>query len=91
MLKSGASSDIIYLPKIGVAIQGIGETFSPDLFTGIQEPTGKPRWKPILEAAGVAECKRLLNAGCGAGRASLFAVQHTPQIKGLSEKPIFSE
>ena len=32
--KSGTSSQVIALPSGGGALQGIGETFSPDLFTG---------------------------------------------------------
>ncbi|MGQ9869919.1 SpvB/TcaC N-terminal domain-containing protein [Leptodesmis sp.] len=32
--KSGTSSQVISLPKGGGALKGIGETFSPDLFTG---------------------------------------------------------
>lgn len=32
--KSGTSSQVITLPSGGGALQGIGETFSPDLFTG---------------------------------------------------------
>ena len=30
----GNSSEVISLPKAGGALQGIGEKFSPDLFTG---------------------------------------------------------
>jgi hypothetical protein len=32
--KSGVSSQVISLPRGGGALEGIGETFSPDLFTG---------------------------------------------------------
>jgi hypothetical protein len=32
--KSGTSEQVISLPTGGGALSGIGETFSPDLFTG---------------------------------------------------------
>jgi virulence plasmid B protein len=55
MAKAGASSEIISLPKGGGAIQGIGETFSPDLFTGtgnfsvpIALPPGRNGFQPQL-------------------------------------------
>jgi hypothetical protein len=32
--KSGTSEQVISLPTGGDALSGIGETFSPDLFTG---------------------------------------------------------
>lgn len=53
--KSGASSQIISLPKGGGALQGIGETFSPDLQTGtgnftvpIALPAGRNGFQPQL-------------------------------------------
>ncbi|MGK7905771.1 MAG: SpvB/TcaC N-terminal domain-containing protein [Synechococcus sp.] len=53
--KSGASSQVISLPKGGGALQGIGETFSPDLFTGtgnftvpIALPPGRNGFQPEL-------------------------------------------
>lgn len=53
--KSGASEQIISLPKGGGALKGIGETFSPDLHTGtgnftvpIALPPGRNGFQPQL-------------------------------------------
>src|SRR5919108_6080516 len=53
--KSGTSSQVISLPKGGGALQGIGETFAPDLFTGtgnftmpIALPPGRNGFQPTL-------------------------------------------
>ncbi len=53
--KSGTSEQIISLPKGGGALQGIGEKFAPDLFTGtgnftvpISLPSGRNGFQPEL-------------------------------------------
>jgi Salmonella virulence plasmid 65kDa B protein len=53
--KSGTSSQVIALPKGGGALQGIGEKFAPDLFTGtgnftvpIALPPGRNGFQPEL-------------------------------------------
>ena len=53
--KSGTSSQVIALPQGGGALQGIGETFSPDLFTGTGNvtvpfalPPGRNGFQPDL-------------------------------------------
>src|SRR6266545_3483561 len=53
--KSGISSQVISLPKGGGALQGIGEKFSPDLFTGtgnfsvpLALPPGRNGFQPQL-------------------------------------------
>src|SRR5215216_4605782 len=53
--KSSGSSGVISLPKGGGALQGIGEKFSPDLFTGtgnftvpIALPPGRNGFQPQL-------------------------------------------
>ncbi|MBE7385210.1 MAG: VCBS repeat-containing protein [Leptolyngbya sp. SIO1E4] len=53
--KSGTSAQVISLPSGGGALQGIGETFSPDLFTGtgnfsvpISLPPGRNGFQPEL-------------------------------------------
>ena len=53
--KSGTSSDVITLPNGGGALQGIGETFKPDLFTGtgnfnvpLALPAGRNGFQPQL-------------------------------------------
>src|SRR5215212_3573035 len=56
--KSGTSSQIISSPKGGGALSGIGEKFSPDLFTGtgnftvpIALPPGRNGFQPQLNLA----------------------------------------
>ncbi len=53
--KSGTSEDVISSPSSGGAVEGIGETFSPDLFTGtgnssvpISVPEGRNGFQPDL-------------------------------------------
>src|SRR5215204_6375023 len=53
--KSGISSQVISLPEGGGALKGIGETFSPDLFTGtgnftvpLALPAGRNAFQPKL-------------------------------------------
>ena len=53
--KSGISSQIISIPKGGGALPGIGEKFSPDLFTGtgnftvpVALPPGRNGFQPQL-------------------------------------------
>src|SRR4030095_11172268 len=53
--KSGASSQVVSLPKGGGALHGIGENFSPDLHTGtgnftvpIALPPGRNGFQPEL-------------------------------------------
>ncbi|QBQ55197.1 SpvB/TcaC N-terminal domain-containing protein [Nitrosococcus wardiae] len=53
--KSGTSSQVISLPKGGAALQGIGETFVPDLHTGtgnftvpVALPAGRNSFQPEL-------------------------------------------
>jgi hypothetical protein len=53
--KSGISSQVISLPTGGGALKGIGETFSPDLFTGtgnftvpLDLPAGRNGFQPQL-------------------------------------------
>ena len=50
MGKSGRSSQVISLPQGGGALKGIGETFSPDLFTGtgnFSVPIAVPNGCPV--------------------------------------------
>ena len=53
--KSGTSSQVITLPRGGGALQGLGETFAPDLFTGtgnfnvpLALPSGRNGFQPEL-------------------------------------------
>jgi SAM-dependent methyltransferase len=49
----------------------------------LQEPMGKPIWEAMLEAAGVGSDTRFLDAGCGAGGASVLATQRGSQVSGI--------
>src|SRR5688572_28691336 len=53
--KSGTSTQAVTLPRGGGALQGIGETFAPDLFTGtgnwtvpLDLPPGRSGFQPQL-------------------------------------------
>lgn len=51
------------------------------------EPTTEPLWKAMLEAAQVVPGTRLLDAGCGAGGASVMAAGMGAQVSGLDASP----
>jgi RHS repeat-associated protein len=80
--KSGASEQIISLPQGGGALQGIGEKFSPDLFTGtgnftvpIALPPGRNGFQPQLNL--------VYSTGNGNG---LFGLGWNLSIPGVSRK-----
>jgi len=49
----------------------------------LQEPAGRPLWLAMLTAAGVAAGTRMLDAGCGAGGASLMAAERGAIVFGF--------
>jgi SAM-dependent methyltransferase len=49
----------------------------------LEEPTHKPLWEAMLEAAGVSSGTRFLDAGCGAGGAGVLAAQRGSQVSGI--------
>jgi 2-polyprenyl-3-methyl-5-hydroxy-6-metoxy-1,4-benzoquinol methylase len=49
----------------------------------LQKPLAMPLWGAMLDAAAVGEGMRLLDAGCGAGGASLLAARRGAQVNGL--------
>ncbi len=49
----------------------------------LQEPFSKPLWEAMLEAVGVSSNTRFLDAGCGAGGASVLAAQRGSQVSGI--------
>jgi SAM-dependent methyltransferase len=49
----------------------------------LQEPTSTPLWQAMLDVAGVGPGTLLLDAGCGAGGASLLAAQRGALVNGL--------
>ena len=80
--KSGASNQVITLPKGGGALSGIGETFSPDLHTGtgnftvpIALPPGRNGFKP--------EANLIFSTGNGNGP---FGLGWGLSLPGVSRK-----
>jgi SAM-dependent methyltransferase len=49
----------------------------------LQEPTALPLWVAMLDAAAVGPGTRVLDAGCGAGGASVLAADRGAQVNGL--------
>jgi SAM-dependent methyltransferase len=49
----------------------------------LQEPLSVPLWQAMLGVAGVGPGTRLLDAGCGAGGASLLAAQRGALVNGV--------
>jgi SAM-dependent methyltransferase len=49
----------------------------------LQEPIAAPLWDAMLVTAGVGSGTRLLDAGCGAGGASVLAAQRGALVNGL--------
>jgi SAM-dependent methyltransferase len=49
----------------------------------MQEPLSAPLWQVMLDVAGVGPGTRLLDAGCGAGGASLQAAQRGALVNGV--------
>lgn len=80
--KSGTSSQAVTLPRGGGALQGIGETFSPDLFTGtgnstvpLDLPPGRNGFQPRLSLG--------YSTGNGSGP---FGLGWTLSLPGVSRK-----
>lgn len=77
--KSGVATQVISLPSGGGALQGIGETFAPDLFTGtgnlsvpITVPSGRNGFQPNLTLS--------YSTGNGNGPFGLGWALSTPEI-----------
>ena len=49
----------------------------------IQEPLHRPLWEAMLDATLVRSGKRILDAGCGGGGASVLAAARGAQVSGL--------
>src|SRR5262245_53933344 len=80
--QSSASSQVISLPKGGGALHGIGEKFSPDLYTGtgnftvpIALPPGRNGFQPQLSL--------VYSTGNGHGP---FGLGWTSSVPGVSRK-----
>lgn len=53
----------------------------------LQEPTLLPLWDTLLDAAAVSRGTHLLDAGCGAGGASVLAARRGARVNGLDAAP----
>ncbi len=53
------------------------------IWAELQEPIAAPLWQAMLDVAHVGPGARLLDAGCGAGGASLLAAQRGALVNGL--------
>lgn len=53
----------------------------------LQEPTMLPLWEALLDAAAVGPSTHLLDAGCGAGGASVLAARRGARVNGLDAAP----
>jgi SAM-dependent methyltransferase len=49
----------------------------------LQDPQSRPLWTAMLDALQVAPGSRFLDAGCGAGGASLLAAERGAQVSGI--------
>ena len=64
-------------------VQGELWSLAAQDWANLQEPTGKPLWKAMLNAAKVGHGTRFFDAGCGGGGASIIAAQRGAIISGL--------
>jgi RHS repeat-associated protein len=85
--KSGTSPQVITLPTGGGAVQGIGETFSPDLFTGtgnftvpIGVPPGRNGFQPQLSL--------VHSSGNGSGPFGLGWALSVPSVSRKTSKGV---
>ncbi|MEM7112298.1 MAG: methyltransferase type 11 [Chloroflexota bacterium] len=56
---------------------------APRGWAEIQELTSRPMWKAMMDATGVGEGTRFLDAGCGGGSASMLAAKRGALVRGL--------
>ncbi|HEY7034589.1 MAG TPA: class I SAM-dependent methyltransferase [Thermomicrobiales bacterium] len=72
-------------------VQGVLWSGDAQTWADLQEPTRRPLWTAMLDAAGVGPGTRLLDAGCGAGGASRLAADRGARIGGLDAAPAMIE
>lgn len=56
---------------------------SPEGWATVQEATSRPLWEAMLDGADVRAGPRVLDAGCGAGGASLLMARRGAHVSGL--------
>jgi SAM-dependent methyltransferase len=64
-------------------VQGELWSLAAQDWADLQEPTKKPLWEAMLDAANVGHRTRFFDAGCGAGGASILAAKLGAIISGL--------
>jgi SAM-dependent methyltransferase len=65
------------------AIQGDLWGQAPQDWVTLQEPMHRPLWEAMLDAALIRLGKRILDAGCGGGGASVLAAERGALVSGL--------
>jgi SAM-dependent methyltransferase len=56
---------------------------APQEWVELVEPLGRPLWEAMLDGAEVTSGTRFLDAGCGAGGASVLAAERGAQVSGI--------
>jgi SAM-dependent methyltransferase len=64
-------------------LQGLFWSRAAQDWAELQEPLAMPLWEMLLDAAAVRAGTRLLDAGCGAGGASVLAARRAASVNGL--------
>src|SRR5579864_9434803 len=64
-------------------VQGLLWGWAAHDWAELQEPTALALWEAMLDAAAVGPGTRLLDAGCGAGGASVLAAGRSARVNGL--------
>lgn len=64
-------------------IQGLLWSSAAQDWAELQEPAAAPLWEVMLDAAAVGPGTRLLDAGCGAGGASVVAARRGAHVNGI--------
>jgi ubiquinone/menaquinone biosynthesis C-methylase UbiE len=64
-------------------VQGEVWSLAAQDWANLQEPTAKPLWQAMLDAAKVGHGTRFFDAGCGSGGASIIAAKRGAIISGL--------
>jgi SAM-dependent methyltransferase len=64
-------------------IQGELWAQAPRDWAELQEPLHRPLWEAMIDAAGVGPGKKVLDAGCGAGGASILVADRNAEVSGV--------
>jgi SAM-dependent methyltransferase len=72
-------------------IQGALWGHAPRDWAELQEPLHRPLWEVMIDAVGVGPGKRVLDAGCGGGGASVLAADRNAQVSGVDAASVLVE